>query len=546
MTTRINHRIIVTVSSFLLMFVACFMSSCAQDDGNYDYLPDEEVSKIVLERDTVRSKNGYVLQNIDPGGEYEMNLRVQYAYPERLQYTWFYLKSNYGNYQQVVEGNALVYPKRQIIYREKDLKWTCDLEPGTYKIYCEAKDTVNGMMAYYFASPYTVVSQPGNVSGLFLLTEREGQSDLEVFTDPLMMIYGPLSCKYQAYSSAVGHYMEGKPRFIYATHTGKTSKNAYLIATDKNLYRISTSGFQTVNTWEDMFYNTPEVFNPQDAFFVNNCEFLINDGKMHVLYANQPNDMKFSEPIAGDYVAYPALMKVTRTTWRPVEGAIDAWQIIYDQKNHKFRPYFSNSSQVSNFKGTNPDAYVDANSVPGDIKAVMQVGSSYTGVVTHVNGKPYLYLYNFYNRVDNGDLSAQGERSIIDLSACEDIMNAKMYTSSANTMGFYYATPKGVYGFSFITGQTTAREVYKCESGEEISCLYMGGSIGGGWPTSNCIFWVGIWNEGKQEGKLFQSEMDNTNCMPFSMYGPMFGAPDNPVITEGWGKIVSMCCIDAE
>ena len=170
MTTRINHRIIGTVSSFLLMFVACFMSSCAQDDGNYDYLPDEEVSKIVLERDTVRSKNGYVLQNIDPGGEYEMNLRVEYAYPERLQYTWFYLKSNYGNYQQVVEGNALVYPKRQIIYREKDLKWTCDLEPGTYKIYCEAKDTVNGMMAYYFASPYTVVSQPGNVSGLFLLT----------------------------------------------------------------------------------------------------------------------------------------------------------------------------------------------------------------------------------------------------------------------------------------------------------------------------------------------------------------------------------------
>ena len=69
MTTRINHRIIGTVSSFLLMFVACFMSSCAQDDGNYDYLPDEEVSKIVLERDTVRSKNGYVLQNIDSGGE---------------------------------------------------------------------------------------------------------------------------------------------------------------------------------------------------------------------------------------------------------------------------------------------------------------------------------------------------------------------------------------------------------------------------------------------------------------------------------------------
>ena len=544
MTTRINHRIIVTVSSFLLMFVACFMSSCAQDDGNYDYLPDEEVSKIVLERDTVRSKNGYVLQNIDPGGEYEMNLRVQYAYPERLQYTWFYLKSNYGNYQQVVEGNALVYPKRQIIYREKDLKWTCDLEPGTYKIYCEAKDTVNGMMAYYFASPYTVVSQPGNVSGLFLLTEREGQSDLEVFTDPLMMIYGPLSCKYQAYSSAVGHYMEGKPRFIYATHTGKTSKNAYLIATDKNLYRISTSGFQTVNTWEDMFYNTPEVFNPQDAFFVNNCEFLINDGKMHVLYANQPNDMKFSEPIAGDYVAYPFLSHETRTTWRPVEGAINAWQVIYDQKNHKLRPYFNQSSQVSNFKSTVSDAVVDANNVPGDVKAVFQMGNSYTGIVTHISGKPYLYIYNFYNRIDNGDLSGQGARSIIDLSGCEDIMNATMYKSSLASGGFYYATPKGVYGFSSLSGATTSRVVYACEPGEEITCIYGWGS--GGWPSASMctIMWIGIWNEQKQDGKLFMSEMDMDNCVTSTMWGPMFGGSGEPVITTGWGKIKGMCCIN--
>jgi len=545
MMTRINSRF-TAAASCILLFAACFFASCAKDDGNYDYLPDEEVSQIKLDVDTVRTPNEYVLYRIAPGTDVEYYMKVDYAYPEHLKYRWFYLKLTNYQYQQEQIGNKMVWPPQQTIGEEKDLKWTCNLDPGQYYVYCEARDTVNGMVAYYQYTPYTVVTEPGNVSGLYLLTEREGQTDLEVFRNPLMLIYNPAGCDYKYYSTSYGKYLEGKPRFICGTHTGKTSKNAYLVATDKNLYRLSTSGLKTVNTWEDMFYNTPEVFNPQGAIFINNCEFLINDGKLHVLYANQPNDLKFSEAIAGDYVAYPALMKVTRTTWRPVEGAINAWNIIYDQKNHKFRPYFSNSSQVSNFKGTNPDAVVDANSVPGDVKAVMQVGSSYTGVVTHVNGKPYLYLYNFYNRVDNGDLSAQGDRSIIDLSGCEDIMNAKMYTSSANTMGFYYATPKGVYGFSFITGQTTSRVVYECESGEEITCLYMGGSIGGGWPTSNCIFWVGIWNESKQDGKLFQSEMDNTNCMPFSMYGPMFGAPDNPVITEGFGKIVSMCCIDAE
>ncbi len=530
--------------SCTLLLAICSLTSCSQDDGNYDYLSDEVVSKIVLETDTTRSKNPYLLHNIDPGQHLEFYLKVDYAYPERLHYKWFYLKSNYNVYQAEQIGNAMVYPPAQVIYEEKDLDWTCDLNPGTYLFFCEAEDTVNHMKAYWSLNNYTVVSTPGNVSGLFLLTEREGQTDIEVFTDPLMMIYGPLDCKYKAYSSAIGHYLEGKPRFIYASHTGKTTKDAYLVATDKNLYRISTSGFQTVNTWDEMFYNTPEVFNPQSSFFVNNCEFLLNDGKMHVLYTNQPNDMKFSEPIAGDYEAFPFLSHETRTTWRPVEGAINSWQVIYDKKNHSFRPYFNGSSQFSNFKSTVSDAVVDANNVPGDVKAVFQMSNSYTGVVTHIDGKPYLYIYNYYNRIDNGDLSGQGARSIIDLSGCEDIMNAKIYSSSLASGGFYYATPKGVYGFSSLSGTSSSRVIYACEPGEEITCIYSWGS--GGWPSASMctIMWIGIWNEQKQDGKLFMSEMDMDNCVTSSMWGPMFGGTGEPVITTGWGKIISMCCID--
>ena len=545
MMTRINKRLFGGVFSFLLLAVG-MLTACSQDDGNYDYLPDEEVSKIELETDTTKSKNPYLLRSIDPGQHLEFFINAKYAYPERLHYKWFYLKSNNAYYQAEQVGNAMVYPQAQVICEQKDLDWTCDIKPGTYIFYVEAEDTVNHMKAYMKMSNYTTVSTPGNVTGLFLLTEREGQTDIEVFRNPLMLIYNPEGCDYKAYSTATGHYMEGKPRFIHASHTGSTAKNAYLVATDKNLYRISTSAFATVNEWSTMFYNTPDVFNPQDAIFINNCEFLINNDKMHVIYANQPNDMMFSEPIAGDYEAYPFLMRATRTTWRPVAGAINSWQVIYDKKNHKFRPYFSGSSQVSNFKTTIDDAVVDANSVPGDIKSVFQMGSNYTGVVTHISGKPYLYLYNFYNRVDEGDLSAQGARSIIDLSGCEDIMNATMYASNTATGGFYYATPKGVYGFSSLSGTTTSNLIYACETGEEITCVYPGGSIGGGWPTSNVILWVGIWNEGKQDGKLFQSEVDVDNLVIRSQWGPMFGAPENPVITTGWGKIVSMCNISAE
>ena len=87
------------IFSCTLLLAICSLSSCSQDDGNYDYLSDEEVSKIVLETDTVLSPNPYLLNNMDPGQHLEFHLKVDYAYPERLHYKWFYLKSNYNYYQ---------------------------------------------------------------------------------------------------------------------------------------------------------------------------------------------------------------------------------------------------------------------------------------------------------------------------------------------------------------------------------------------------------------------------------------------------------------
>lgn len=544
----------MTFNSIKHLLVACLVgtgaatafTACSQDDGNYDYLPDAEVSEIKLEVDTTKTRNVYQFNTLMPGTDVEIFMKSDYAYADRLEYRWFILKTDYSTYRPIQVGNAMVYPPADTIFYEKDLKWTCDLEPGTYQFYCMAQDPVNGMKAFWNLSSYTRVNTAGAQGGLYLLTEREGQTDIEIFTSDLMLIFGGQQEFKQYYSSKNGHYLEGKPRFIRGTHSGKTSKDSYLVATDKQLYRLNGDGLVTMNTWEDMFYTTPEKFNPQTSFFTNNCEFLLNDGKMHVIYANQPNDLKFSEPIAGDYTAYPFLMKNTLTTWRPVEGAINAWQVIYDQKNKRFIPYFSGAASFSAFKSTIQEADVDANNVPGEVKAIFQGGANYTCVITVIDGVTYLYRYCFYNVVDNGNLSAEGARSIIDLSGCEDIANATAFTSNTTGMAFYYTTPKGVYSFSPSSGATTAQQVYACEEGEEVTATYIWGSAGGGFPTSDCILWIGVWNEGQKDGKLVQYEMDVDYGTPNSMWGPMFGAPDNPIVTTGWGKIIDMTCISAE
>ena len=408
--------------------LALLPSACSEDDGNYSYLSDEEAGVITI--DTVGIENKYVLSySLTPGQHVEFEPRVSYKYPERLRYSWYYLTLNNYQYLPVQQGNSLVYPPADTICHTKKLDWTVDLNPGQYRFFLMAEDTITGMKGFYQAGNYTTVASGGTLSGLYLLTERDGQTDLEVFTSGLMLIYGEQSCHYKYYS---------------------------------------------------------------------------------------------------------------------VEGAIDAWQVIYDKQNRKFRPYFSQASQVSSFKSTSSDAVVDANNVQGNVKAVFQSGGNYTTVITEIDDTIFALRYNFYNVIDNGNLSAEGSRSRLNLNGCKDIRNARFFRSNTTGMAFYYATDKAAYSFSASSGQTTSTVLYTCEAGEEITAMYAWGSAGGGWPTSDCILWIGVWNSNTQEGKLIQYEMDVNYGLPNSMWGPMFGAPDNPIVTTGWGKIVDMVCIDAE
>jgi len=505
------------------------LSACVSDDTTVGTLSSYEAGEIKI--DTLEGYNQYDLIGLKPGDHVTFDVSVDYVHPDQLRYRWFLLRTYYNS-----------------CYNKK-LEWDITQSAGTYFLYLMAEDSITGMKAYYqpYAS-YISLEQEGSQGGLYLLTERDGQTDIEVFTSDLMLIYGGLNCYYNYYSKLAGHYLEGKPRWIRGCSTGKTAKDGYLVATDKNLYRLNSVGLTEMDDFGTMFYDTPETFDPQCAFYVsdNYCECLINDGKLHVLYTNKANDRKFSAPVAGDYEAWPFLSLKTRASWRPTEGAINAYQVIYDKKNRAFRPYYSQGVSMSNFKSTTDKAVVDANKLPADPEAVFQTGGGYTAAIINIDGKPMLYRWCFYNVVDNGDLSADGDRSIIDLSGCTDIMKAKLYASNTEGYAFYYATDDAVYSFSPSTGQTTSQTVYACEPGETVTAIYAWGSDGGGWPTSSCCLWVAVWDGNAQEGKLVQYEMDVNYGVPTSMYGPMFGAPDNPVVTRGWGKIVGMTCVDAE
>jgi hypothetical protein len=270
--------------------------------------------------------------------------------------------------------------------------------------------------------------------------------------------------------------------------------------------------------------------------FTNNCEFLINDGKLHILYVNRANDRKFSPPIAGTYQAHPYLQ---RTTTGNLTGAINAHQIIFDELTHSFRPYFPQASSIAQFRETVPNAVLDANNLGHKPAAIFEMGSGITACLMHINGRDSLYLFRFQNVVDEGDLAATGVNARRSLDGCEGISAAKLFASSTAGSAFFYATTNKVYGFSISSGQTTQSNIYECDPNEEITALFQMPS--GGFPTSGCVLWIGVWNEQARQGKLVEFEIDPVSGTIRTQWINSFAAgQSNPHVTEGFGKIKSM------
>ena len=210
-----------------------------------------------------------------------------------------------------------------------------------------------------------------------------------------------------------------------------------------------------------------------------------------------------------------------------------------------WHPFDVDSNPYNRSLGSPFNAYLDANHMPVDPIAIFSGYAERTYCITQEEGTYYLYRFNFYNRVDNGDLSADGSRSKLDLSGCTGIAEAKLFAANNYGHAFYYATDKGAYSFSPSSGGSTSSTLYECEPSETVTALYTWDSSG--FPTAGSIVWIAVWNESTREGKLIEFEIDPNAGTPLWMYGGSF-APEhsNPHITTGWGKIVSITCTSTE
>jgi hypothetical protein len=464
----------------------------------------------------------------------KINPKIKYDHPENLKYAWIVYPYPY---EPVQEGNAMVYPKPDTLSRSLDIEWTVNLAPGRWTTQLLVEDIVRGLTASMRMGGYFTISKQGVKSGVYILSEYEGQTDIDYYASALCLIYGGDNVIPHYYSEECKHgLLPGKPKFI------SYGNDYYYVFTESGGYRLNFAGLELMEDFNGMFYDTP-AFAPQAVKYINNCEYFVNNGKLHVLYTNKGNDRKFSAPIGGDYRAGAYLNDATRNTYSPVVGAIGADQIIFDEQSKGFRPYYPQAAEMGEFGETSGSAFIDAKALPA-VPIAMQGGSGgQTYAVVIVDNVPYLYILNFYNVVDDGDLSGNGANSIINLSGCTGITDMKYFASNYQGSAFFYATDKAVYSFSPSSGATTGNLLYECQAGETVTCIeILFGHGDGGFPSAGNVLWIGVWDEVAKNGTLVEYEVDPYGGTARSQWGTMF-APGhaNPYITSGYGKIKSIC-----
>ncbi|MDR0544659.1 MAG: hypothetical protein LBG30_04865 [Odoribacteraceae bacterium] len=507
----------------LLAYVLILACACTKDLGNYDYDYDK-APKLIIDTIGVDRTSLWSVWNIGDTVRFAPNV----TYPGRegnLVYRWFIMDYPY---RTVAEGNAQVWPKPDTISRERALEYVVDLAPGRWvSLGFMAKDTVNGV-AEFLVYSYKAIPNAGALSGLYCLQEKDGRLDIDVIGSSRALIFSNFH-EVDYYSSLhPGDPLEGEPLLFNYSSAG----GYFYIFTSAAGLRVHPSSMAIMERWGDMFYQTPAAYAPQAVVGVNRCDFLVNDGKLHVHYIQTTGERKFSVPIPGNYSLAPYLATSTIASWGAVAGAINAYQILYDNNTRAFRPFFNKGVSLGQFSETIPEALFDVNNIDGEIIYANTVNSGETMIIARRDDGYHMQVACFYNVVDNGNLA----RYTKSLAGCAGIEQATCFASGLAGPALFYGSGNAVYSYSYTTGQTTSKLLWQGETGDQISALQLIGT--GGFPTGGRILWIAVWNEAARSGRLVEFEINPVSGEAEALYAPMFsGIPDNPVYHEGLGKI---------
>lgn len=470
-------------SALVMLFTLGLAASCAEDEGNYSYTELKE-----FKVDTTGVQKSFTISQFD---NIQIPSHLKYEGDKSgLKYVWSIYKSGTGQNDT----------KTDTLATSEDLNAQIRVAPGSYYIEFCALEPATGLRAM-MQYPVTVESSVG--TGLIMMYEKaDGTADLGILKTPLFAsgIANP-TMSLDIFSRANPDYnMPGKPQMFHV------AKGYYIIfATDKDAVRVSGDNLSITDTFEKMFYTTPDVYNIEGSCFMNGIDVLVNNGKIHVCDCGWADgNYYFTAERHGDYTAASDAI-----------FAYGACIFAYDQKNMRFIGGGEWSAAMDAYEYKNAASAFDFSNIGkkqlymdyayGKVSASNGYNDKYIAYSVMMNPEDDSSRYIYVSDICQSSYSKYLGQGIIDITACEDITKAEKYAFGGRGPVAFYSTKNAIYQINYdISSFTSTGSTKVFSTDEEITCMKLFKEDGLGLEVSanSKYLLVATYNAATKQGTL--------------------------------------------
>lgn len=516
-------KIVGAAGLLSLLFAPYALTSCSEDEGNYDYHEIPEVTISGIEDSyTVLDGVGYVLE-IDPQVTTTGN-------PDNLEYQW-----------KIQLENAPAINKQYIVGTERKLSWSVDETPipSPLVLVFRVTDRTSGVTTSKFIN-CTKTTRLG--SGIMLLAENEsGDAQVQFISmaADTMVVYNVLGAE-SGFEQPLG-----KPKAILKIGRGTLLPGpTFWISTEQNAWRFDTS-FKKMAKSElsDNVFMTDASYELGDNIIVDafpknrrtgEPTMEMNSGRNVYMLSNGIlllGSTSFVDPaniVPGENeisLARPYIFYNSRNAFQ--------YFLFYDYVHERFLAIncggMMGNPSISKLSDTEGDLFPWNNQSVNRTLQFGQTTSNKDGGNRYGNSYALMrdkstndyFIYKFYKYTTNNikvDFYSVGK-------VATDLTQAKFHAFSSKRTALYYTVGSKLYGLDFNKGNEKCYLIR--DFGEEITCMRMDDQIA---PADDYIY-LATYSPGK--GGTFMKLEQGMN-------------PDKLELNEvpgskwtGFGKIVS-------
>ena len=502
-------RKIILLTTLLWGITAELLTSCYDDEGNYDYITLDEVAidTTGCNMPAALSVLRYDKITFEPSIYYN-GQQVNGDENVPLDYMWTL-------YSQFSTASSYDYVLDTLGYEPK-LDAEITALAGPYQLQLTVTQRETGIEEYFTMQCQVEESITAGWMLLYERADQPGTSDVGLVVNTLVKKNITAAQErefWDLYSASNQEPLQGTPVRIFRPIASLSSGTDPVIClTSEELVGVNNATFQKTADFEDFFYIASEVKAPiwiGTSGRVMNKQFMINDNKIHtVSYAMMVQGGNFmGNALSADYGEL--------APWgSDVPSSSDA--VVYDQTNGRFYHIIQYTSEITPFAAQSPTAAFDINNVDATLitgdwgRGDGGVMLAYDYLLMGNGNNRYLAIANFNGNATDTNVGIGWH----DITSSPGIQDAKTIASAFNGEYVLYGSGNKVYNLQYNSSPIATEAWTAPSADEEVTCIriskyyyytFMLVSI---IPNPNTVVHIATWNESTREGKLYQYTID--------------------------------------